>query len=155
MKKEAIRKPSESQPIQKILIDPIKTEFKNNDILQVIVGAAILSVPVGFTQETWDLGKTLPMTNILALIALALIFISLFVYTHYHRGRVKMDPKHHMTQFTKRVLVTYILSFIVVAMLLTLIQVAPWTTDAMLAFKRTAVVTFPSSLSATIVDLIK
>ncbi len=54
----------------------------------------------------------------------------------------------------KRVFLTYIISFLVVALLLTIIQVAPWSTDPLLSIKRTAIVTFPSSMAAAISDLL-
>jgi len=41
-------------------------EFQLKDVLQVMIGASILSIPVGFTEETWYLGETLPMANIIA-----------------------------------------------------------------------------------------
>jgi len=42
-------------------VSPLKVELRRRDIMQIIVGASILSVPVGLTQETWDLGKELPL----------------------------------------------------------------------------------------------
>ena len=64
------------------IIQPIRSEFENRDIFQVIIGAALLAVPVGFTEETWRLGEILPLTNIFILMALTVIFISAFAYTH-------------------------------------------------------------------------
>ena len=126
-------------------------EFRSKDIMQIIIGSAILAVPVGFTEETWRLGESLPIANIIGLLALSLLFISLFTYYHYYR--------HHLgnqwDEFTKRVFSTYIVSFIVVAALLTLIQRTPWATNAMLAFKRVVIVAFPSSMSAAVADTIK
>src|SRR3989344_9032482 len=112
-------------------------------MFQVMVGASVLAVPVGFTEETWRLGETLPFANIFIILALTLIFISTFVYSHYHRGRIKSNPKHHLKHFSNRVLFTYIFSFAIVALLLSVIKVAPWTTDFVLAFKRTIIVAFP------------
>ena len=59
------------------LVDPIIPEFKLKDIMQVIIGASILAVPVGFTEETWNLGASLPMINVLGLFALSIFFISI------------------------------------------------------------------------------
>ena len=86
---------------------------------------------------------------------LTLIFISTFVYSHYHRGRIKSNPKHHLKHFSNRVLFTYIFSFAIVALLLSVIKVAPWTTDFVLAFKRTIIVAFPCSMGAAIADVLK
>jgi len=142
----------------KSLVVPIAPEFKLKDALQVIIGASILAVPVGFTQETWDLGGKLgcttcglPMINVLGLLALTVIFLAMFTHFHYHHH----SPKHYTLIFLKRVFFTYLFSFIIVAVILALIQQAPWQTDWLLAFKRTIIVTFPSSMSGTIADTIK
>jgi uncharacterized membrane protein len=60
-----------------------------------------------------------------------------------------------MDEFVKRTLSIYLVSFAVVAILLTLIQRAPWTTDWVLAFKRIVLISFPSSMSAAVSDMIK
>ena len=132
-------------------LNNIKSEFNFRDLLQVIIGASILAIPVGFTEETWRLGGHLPMANILGFVALSLLFIGLFTYYHYHKHGLKKS----LDNFIERVFITYAVSFIVVAFLLTLIQQAPWLTDIGLAFKRVAIVTFPSSLSAAVADVIK
>ena len=45
---------------------PLKVELKIKDILQIIVGASILAVPVAFTQEVWDMGGELAWRRIFA-----------------------------------------------------------------------------------------
>ena len=137
------------------IIRPIEVEFNFHDFLQVIIGAAILAVPVGFTEETWGLGLTLPLSNIFMLMGLTLFFIAVFTFFHYHKEHVHANPRYHLFELTKRVLVTYIASFAMVSVLLNIIQVTPWATDSLLAFKRVAIVTFPSALGAAISDTIK
>ncbi|MEK6817697.1 MAG: DUF2391 family protein [Nanoarchaeota archaeon] len=138
--------------IFKKIADPLFHEFHLKDVLQVIIGASILAIPVGLQDEVWTLGETLPMINIFVFIILSLLFISLFTYYHYHKeDGLKKYHKH----FTKRVVLTYILAFVVVAIILTLIQKAPWNEDWILAFKRIVLVTFPASMSGTIADFIK
>ncbi len=139
----------------KELVQPIRMEFENRDMFQVMFGTSVLAVPVGFTEETWRLGEILPFANIFIILALTLIFISTFVYSHYHKGRIKSNPKHHLKHFSNRVLFTYIFSFAIVALLLSVIKVAPWTTDFVLAFKRTIIVAFPCSMGAAIADVLK
>jgi uncharacterized membrane protein len=129
-----------------------RPEFRFKDLLQVIIGASILAIPVGFTEETWNLGSTLPLLNILFLIVISLFFISAFTYYHYYH---EDGLKKHWWNFIKRVVSTYIVSFIVVAVLMTIIQRAPWSTDYLLAVKRTIIVTFPSTMSAVVADVIK
>lgn len=134
------------------VIDPFFHEFHLKDVLQVIIGASILAIPVGFTREVWELGELLPIANILSFILLSLLFISLFTYYHYHR---EQGLKKHHKHFTRRVVLTYFLAFFVVAIILTLIQKAPWNENWILALKRIALVTFPASMSGTIADAIK
>ena len=45
-------------------LKPIMLEFKPRDIMQVIVGSAILAIPVSLTEEAWNLGEMLPTVNI-------------------------------------------------------------------------------------------
>jgi uncharacterized membrane protein len=60
----------------------------------------------------------------------------------------------HFFDYVKRVLSIYLLSLIVVGTLLTIIQIAPWEEDWLLAAKRTVIVGFPSSMSAAVSDAI-
>jgi uncharacterized membrane protein len=134
--------------LQKI-ISPIVPEFKLKDILQIIIGAVILAIPVGFTEETWILGRELPLINVLFFFFISLLFIAMFSYYNYHRHH---RLKEHFSTFASRVLVTYFFSFLVVATLLTLINKAQWHLEFLIALKRTIIVTFPSSMSAVIAD---
>ena len=133
------------------LIDPLRLKFKARDVIQVMVGASILAIPVGLTEETWKLGETLPLKNVIAFMVLSVLFISIFVFYNYYKNNIK----EHYKEFLKRVLSTYLISLLVVAVILTLIQVAPWNTNWILAFKRTIIVAFPASMSAAIADMIK
>jgi len=142
------------QKIKKIL-SPIKSNFDFHDLLQVIIGACILAVPVGFTKEVWELGESLPILNIIILIFLTLLFICIFSYFHYHKEHMHTNPSYHLSELAKRTLVTYIFSFIIVAILLSLIQVTPWVTEPLVALKRIVIVTFPSSIGAAISDVLK
>jgi uncharacterized membrane protein len=132
------------------LTNPITKRFTPRDVIKIVVGASLLAIPVGFTEETWRLGEKLPLSNIIALLSISILFIGTFVIAHHHRSGVKNTWPHLLN----RAVSTYVLSFIVVAVLLTLIQQAPWSTDWLLAFKRVVIVTFPSSMSAALVDTI-
>ena len=134
------------------ILSPLMIEFYPRDLVQVMVGAAILAVPVALTEETWNLGKNLPFINILYLMVLSFLFISIFTYYNYHR---KSSVKDYKSEFFKRALGTYIGSFLVVTLLLVIIQKAPWGSDWLLALKRTIIVTFPASMSAAVADMIK
>lgn len=126
-------------------------ELKPRDILQIIVGASILAVPVGFTEETWVLGANLPFINVLAIGFISIIFISAFVYFNFYRFYLK----GHISEYIKRVLAVYIFSVLVVGILLTIIGKCPWGVNNILAIKRIIIVTFPSSMSAAVSDSIK
>ncbi|MCK4429723.1 MAG: hypothetical protein KAW19_00325, partial [Candidatus Aminicenantes bacterium] len=51
--KEIVTIHDEKGKILHKIISPLMVEFHPKDVLQVIIGAAILAVPVGFTEETW------------------------------------------------------------------------------------------------------
>jgi uncharacterized membrane protein len=132
-------------------LSPLMVEFQLKDALQVIVGAAILSIPVSFTEEVWNLGEKLPLNNIFGILAISLLFIAAFVYFNFYKGNVK----RHQFEFIKRVLFTYLISLGIVAIIMTLIQQAPWGTNWILAIKRIIIVAFPASMSGTLVDTIR
>jgi uncharacterized membrane protein len=130
---------------------PLMVELKPRDIMQIIVGASILAIPVGFTEETWNLGERLPFSNILALAVVSLVFIALFVYFNFYRFQLKS----YVLEYIKRVVAVYVISLFVVGLLLTIIEKCPWGTETMVAFKRIIIVAFPSSMSAAISDTLK
>jgi uncharacterized membrane protein len=132
-------------------LKPLMIEFKPRDVMQVVVGASLLSIPVAFTEETWVLGAELPLENVIGLSVLSVIFIGLFVYYNFYR----FDFKGHVFEFVKRVGGTYFLSLLVVALLLSIINKCPWGTDAATAIKRILIVAFPASMSAAVSDSIK
>jgi len=132
-------------------LKPLMVEFRPRDLMQVIIGAAILAVPVALTEETWRLGETLPLRNVLILSAISILFVSLFVYFNFYRFAFR----GHALEYAKRVLAIYFFSLIVVGALLTVIQKAPWIVDTMLAVKRTLIVAFPASMSAAVSDALK
>lgn len=132
-------------------LKPFMVEFRLRDVLQIGVGAMILAIPVGFTEEVWNLSETLPLINIIALSLFSLFFISLFVFYNFYRFHFKEYSK----EYFKRVISTYVISLLVVTLFLTIIQKCPWGTDNLLAIKRIILVGFPASMSGTISDIMK
>jgi uncharacterized membrane protein len=132
-------------------VSPLMWELRPRDVMQIIVGASVLAVPVAFTEETWTLGERLPAANVLGLAAISVIFIALFVYYNFYRSALR----GHVTEYLKRVIAIYVLSLLVVGGLLTLIQKCPWGVDNVLALKRMVIVAFPSAMSAAISDSLK
>lgn len=134
------------------MISPLMVEFYWRDVIQVIVGSSLLAIPVAFTEETWKLGESLSWARVGGIMALSLFFISTFVYYNFYR---REHLKEHWDELLKRVLSTYLISFLMVALILTLIDKAPWSTDHYLALKRMILVAFPASMSAAVADMIK
>jgi len=132
-------------------IKPIMLEFKVRDILQVSIGAALLAIPVSMSEEAWTLAATLPDLNIALIAALSIFLVSIFVYFNFY----KITLKGFVFDFIKRVVGTYLISMLIVAMILTLIQKCPWGVDNVLAIKRIIIVTFPAAMSGTLSDTIK
>lgn len=133
------------------VVTPFAVELRPRDIMQIIIGAIVLAVPVGLTEETWILAQELPLKNIYMILFLSLFFLSVFIYFNFYRFCLK----GHLWHYIKRIFVTYALSALMVGILLTIIQKCPWGIDNLLAFKRIILTTFPASLAATISDNIK
>ena len=133
------------------VLSPFMVELRPRDLMQIIVGASILAVPVAFTEETWNLGAQLPLVNVLGLSALSFLFIALFVYFNFYRYAFR----GHVFQYILRVVVIYLFSLFVVGIILTIIQKCPWGTDNVIALKRILIVAFPACMSAAVSDVIK
>ena len=132
-------------------LKPLMLEFKPRDIMQVVIGSALLAIPVSLTEEAWNLGQTLPFTNVLIIAILSLVLISVFVYFNFY----KVTLKGFVWEFIKRIVGTYFISLLVVAVILTLVDKCPWGVDNMLAVKRIIIVAFPAAMSGTLSDTIK
>jgi len=125
--------------------------FFLHDLIQVIVGATILAIPVGFTQEVWELSIELPFFNIIGIFITSIMFISVFTYYHYHNVSVKKNWK----VFVKRVSLTYVFSFATVCVLLGLIDKVSLYQNLIVSLKMAVIVTLPASMSAAVADTIK
>lgn len=132
-------------------LKPIMLEFKPRDIMQVIIGSALLAIPVSLSEEAWTLGENLPDRNIGMLAALSVILIAVFVYYNFY----KVTFKGYVFEFVKRVIGTYLISLLTVALILTIIQKCPWGVDNWLAIKRIIIVAYPASMSGTLSDTIR
>ena len=133
------------------VLKPFMVEFRPRDLMQVLVGASILAVPVAFTEETWKLGAELPIGNVILLSAISILIIALYVYLNFYRFHMK----DHVLEYLKRISAIYFFSLLVVAILLTLIGRCPWNTDIVVALKRILIVAFPASMSAALSDTLK
>lgn len=118
------------------------------DVLQVIVGASALSVPVAFSEESWDLSRTLPNTNVFLLVFLSLLFINLYSFQSIFQGRVR----HRIRLFILRTLLDYGITLCVVFMVLFAIDRMPIIEEPLVALKRMIILSFPASMGAVVVD---
>ena len=143
-------KDSSGKVIQTI-VAPFMVELRPKDALQIIVGATILAIPVGLTEETWILAEQLKVSSVAWLSILSLIFIAMFVYFNFYRFHLK----GYFWQYVKRVIATYGLSLIVVGILLTIIEKCPWGSSNLIAIKRIIITAFPASMAATLSDTLK
>jgi uncharacterized membrane protein len=141
----------EAGQIVNYVISPLMVELHPRDVMQIIVGASVLSIPVAFTQEVWDLGRSLPWANIAALGLVSLGFIALYVYLNFFREQLR----GRVFGYIQRVAAIYLLSLVVVGLLLTIIGQAPWRADFALAIKRLIIVSFPASMSAAVTDSLR
>lgn len=139
----------------KELIGAIPLEFELKDFMQIIIGASILAVPVGFTQEIWTLAETLPWINVIGISVLSMSFISFFVYYHYHKIHHMRGASGHWKHFFRRAIGTYLLSLLVVGIILSLVQINHFILDFTTAVRKTIMVALPASMSAMIADTIK
>jgi uncharacterized membrane protein len=141
---------SSGKVIQRV-IKPLMVELRFRDILQILVGSAILAIPVGYTEETWNLGQRLPLSNVVTLAGISILFVALFVYFNFYRRYLK----GFVLEYIKRVVAIYLISLFVVAALLTIIEQCPWGVNNALALKRIVICGFPASMSATVTDSLK
>ena len=140
-------KDDEGNPVQTFEI-PLKVELKLQDVLEIMVGASILAVPVAFTEEVWTMGAELPWLNIFMLNSVAILFMGSFIYFKSYRKRLS----EFRLEYYKRLFSTFLLSVLIVGILLTIVNKCPWATDFDLAMKRVLIGSFPAAMSATVTD---
>lgn len=133
------------------IVKPLMVELRARDVIQIIVGATLLAIPMSYTQETWDLGEKLPILNVGILALISICFIAVFVYANFYQYYLK----GFVFEYVKRVVAIYVISLFIVGFLMTVIQQCPWGIDNLLAIKRIIIVTLPASMSAVAADAIK
>ncbi|MGO2507396.1 DUF2391 family protein [Vibrio hibernica] len=126
----------------------MKLNFNWEDASQVIIGAFTLAVPISFSEEAWDLSRTLPMINIVMLFSLSIVILGFFAYQSVFQS----DVKHRMLAFGVRIVLAYFLTLCVVALVLVCLNKFPLEMDPILAFKRLIIIAMPASMGAIVVD---
>ena len=122
--------------------------FNLEDASQVTVGAFALAVPVSFSEEAWKLGETLPLTNLLLVFVLSVVFLSFFAYESVFQGNIK----YRVSVFLIRIVIAYLIAALVVSLVLIALNKFPLLTEPAIALKRLIVITMPASMGAIIAD---
>lgn len=130
---------------------PVMFEVYPRDIMQLIIGATLLSTPIAMTEEVWKLGQVLPWSNIVSLVTLSVVFTSLFVYYNFYRQNLK----EHLGEFLKRIILIYLITLLVSFLVLRLLNQAPLDITWSITLKRMVIVAFPASMSAAVADMLK
>jgi len=118
------------------------------DIGQIIIGAFALAVPISFSEEAWRLGETLPWLNLILLFSLSIAFLGLYAYQSVFQANLR----HRHAVFILRIILAYLLTLLVVALILLALNKFPLFDDPMTALRRLIVVAMPASMGAIIVD---
>ncbi|OMH36146.1 DUF2391 family protein [Motiliproteus sp. MSK22-1] len=122
--------------------------FNLEDASQVTIGAFALAVPISFSEEAWKLGETLPLTNLLFIFVLSVLFLSFFAYESVFQANIK----YRVSAFVIRIIIAYMIAVLVVALVLFSLNKFPLLTEPGIALKRLIVITMPASMGAIIVD---
>jgi uncharacterized membrane protein len=126
----------------------MKPYYNLEDTSQIIIGAFAVAVPVSFSEEAWDLGGSLPLFNLLLIVALSILFLAFFTYESVFQG----DIQRRVTGFVARLFLAYFIAGGVVVVLLVALGKFPLLSDPIIALKRLIVITMPASMGAIIVD---
>jgi len=118
------------------------------DVSQVMIGAAMLSVPIAFTEEAWDLSREIPLVNLGFLVILSLGFCALYAFQSIYRGKIERRRK----VFLSRVFFDYLLSVLVVILVLAGLDRLPLLEDPMLSLRRIILIAFPATMGAVVTD---
>jgi uncharacterized membrane protein len=129
-------------------INKRKDTINLEDIIQVIVGSAALTIPVAFSEESWRLSETLPTFNIVLIILLSLLLINIYSFQGIFQGKIK----HRLSHFVLRTIIDYSITFVVVFIILFAINRMPVVDEPLIALKRIVILSFPASMGGVIVD---
>jgi len=122
--------------------------FNLEDASQIFVGAFALAVPISFSEEAWRLGETLSALNLLMLFALSVVFLSIYAY----QSVFQHDVQRRKLVFVSRIVIAYLLTAFVVALVLLSLDKLPLLEDPMVALNRIIIISMPASMGAIVVD---
>lgn len=125
-----------------------KLRFNLEDASQVAIGAFSMAVPVSFSEEAWQLGESLPLSNLLLLFIISVFFLGFFALQSVFQGNIR----YRLAVYFWRITIAYLLAAFIVLLVLWSLDKFPLMTDPMVALKRLIVITMPASMGAIIVD---
>lgn len=141
---------SSGNPISQT-INPLMTELKPRDIMQIFVGSFLVASPLSFTEEIWNLSVELKRANVFALGMISIIVSSLFIYYNFYRFRLKGN----IIQYVKRVMITHLIAVSSIILILALIDKFPIVESPYIAVKRVTIIGFPTIFAAVLSDFLK
>lgn len=126
----------------------MKLSFNFEDASQIFVGSFALAVPISFSEEAWRLGETLPTANLLLLFMLSAVFLGFYTY----ESVFQKDVVARIPVFVFRIVIAYVMTAMVVALVLTCLDKLPLLSDPVVSIKRVIVISMPASMGAIVVD---
>ena len=126
----------------------MQLSLNGEDFAQIVIGAAVLAVPVSFSEEAWGTAIELPLPNLLLLFLLSIGFLALYSYQSMFQASVKK----RVFVFVFRIFLAYLLTAIVVAVVLLSLNKLPLFDAPVIALKRIILVAMPASMGAIVVD---
>jgi len=122
--------------------------FDRKDFGEIVIGSLTLALPLALTEEVWNLGTELRLLNVLLAVLVSYCVIGVYVRAHFYGGRLT----EHRNEFIKRVMSVYLVTLLVSALCLLLVDKLPLFTDTSVALKRVVLTSLPASFFATVVD---
>lgn len=126
----------------------MKLNFNIEDASQLVIGAFALAVPISFSEESWRLSETLPAENLFLIFIISILFLSFFAYGSVFQGNIK----NRNSAFILRIIIAYLITLFVVAIVLLSIGKLPVIAETAIAIKRLILVSMPASIGGIIVD---
>jgi uncharacterized membrane protein len=118
------------------------------DIIQVCIGSAIMAIPIAFTQESWQLSKTLPAFKIFLIFVTSILFNACFIYYGIYQGNLKGK----VSRFISRIGINYLITLITITYLLYILDILSLSNSPYLWLSKIIVISFPASLGGAIID---
>lgn len=134
-------------------LQPLHFKFEARDLAQIFIGSIVLASPFIVTGEVWELGAQMSTISSILYLILSLFALSILLY-YWRYEKVTFHGHVVKRELIKRLVVTYLLAFTTVAVLLTLLDKAPWSIDAQIAMKRVILVSLPACLGGAAIDFI-